>query len=112
MDLLTMLAFFQAEKMDGPLWYTTLLPVLFFFAVLYFIVLRPQMKQQREHGSMVDSLKKGDKVITTGGVWGEIDSVEPKVIRLKISEKQKIMVSRTAISGLQPGTGKEEAEKA
>jgi len=96
-------AFFQ-EGGGGPAWFS-LAPILVFFAVFYFLVLRPQLKQQKSHRSMIDQLKRGDKVITNGGIWGEIDLVEEKTVRLKVNDKTKIMVSRSAISGKQPEAG-------
>jgi preprotein translocase subunit YajC len=79
-----------------------LLPILAFFFILYFFLLRPQIKQQRAHQKLVDNLKKGDKVITSGGVWGDVDAVEAGAVLLKINDKTKIKVNRSAISGFQP----------
>ncbi len=82
------------------------------FAIMYFILLRPQMKQQKEQKSMIEALKAGDKVITTGGVWGEIESVEQNRVKIKIADKVKIIVSRSAIAGHQAAqTAKDEGEK-
>ncbi len=93
-------AYYYQEGGGSPAWFS-LAPILVFFAVFYFLVLRPQLKQQKSHRSMINNLKKGDKVITSGGIWGEIDQVDEKTVRLKISDKNKIMVSRSAISGFQ-----------
>ena len=102
-------AFFQETKQEAPFWFS-MVPILVIVFVFYFLLIRPQMKQQKEHRKLIDNLKKGDKVITSGGVWGEIDSVEPQVVRLKINEKNKIMVTRSAISGFQPKGGESEAK--
>jgi preprotein translocase subunit YajC len=72
------------------------------FAFFYFFVIRPQSKQQKEHQRMLDALKAGDKVITSGGVWGEIDHVEAQKICLRVNDKTKIFVSRSAVTALQP----------
>jgi len=73
-----------------------------FFAIMYFVLLRPQVKQQKEQKKLLESLKAGDKVITTGGIWGEIDTVEAQRVRLKIADKTKVLVSRNCIGALQP----------
>ena len=104
-----MLAFFQAE--DGGNFMVTMgVPFLAMIALMYFLLIKPQMKQEKDHRKMIDNLKKGDKVITKGGIWGEIDSVEPQFFRLKVNEKNKIVVSRSAVSGVQPMAGKEESK--
>ena len=103
---LTMTMYFQAENTTGQTLFT-FFPLVVFFFILYFLVLRPQMKQQKEHRTMIDGLKKGDRVITSGGIWGEIDTVEAHTVRLKVNEKNKIKVTRSAISGLQPAEGQE-----
>lgn len=87
-----------------------ILPIIGIFAIMYFLILRPQIKQQKEHQKLVDQLKKGDLVITNGGIWGEVDAVEAKTVKLKINEKNKILVSRSAIAGFQPKEGEAEAK--
>ncbi|MCB1052528.1 MAG: preprotein translocase subunit YajC [Acidobacteria bacterium] len=72
------------------------------FALMYFFLLRPQAKQQKEHQKMLEALKAGDKVITNGGIWAEIDHVENQKICIRINDKTKIFVSRSAISAKQP----------
>ena len=96
-----MLAFFQETASKTPGWFN-IVPFLVLLLVMYFVVLRPQMKQNKERTKMVDSLQKGQKVITNGGIWGEIDAVEANFVKLKINDKSKIVVSRGSIAGLQP----------
>ena len=98
-----MTAIQQGTKTEVAGWYQILLWVGF-FGIMYMFFLRPSLKQQKETRNLLDNLKAGDKVITNGGVWGEIDVVEPNRIRLKIAEKTKIYVSRNAIQGLQAKT--------
>ncbi len=83
-------------------WWVTWVPLIFMLGVFYLILLRPQMKQQKEHQRLIDNIKKGDRVITSGGIWGEVDSVETQFVRLRIAEKTKIVVSRSNIAGFQP----------
>ncbi len=91
-------------------WWITVVPILFMLVVFYFILLRPQMKQQKEHQRLIDNIKKGDRIITSGGIWGEIDSVEPTFVRLRIGEKMKIVVSRSNIAGFQPKSAEVEVQ--
>jgi preprotein translocase subunit YajC len=80
---------------------TMLLPFLLIFVIFYFFMIRPQQKKQKEHQAMVSSLKKGDKVVTNGGmfgvVWG-IDDKENKVV-LKIGDDVKIEFLKSSIAG-------------
>ena len=107
MQLFSVLAFFQEET--TPTWFT-MVPFLVLVAAMYFLMIRPQLREQKKHRDTINSLKKGDKVVTNGGIWGEIDAVEPQFVRLKVNEKTKIVVTRSAISGFQPTAGKEEAK--
>lgn len=103
-------SFFQEGTGGGGGGLMGFLPIILIFAIFYFILIRPQVKQQKKHQALVDNLKKGDRVVTNGGIWGEIDVVEPAVVRLKVNDKTKIMVSRTAIASIQPETSKGETE--
>ena len=80
---------------------TMLLPFLLIFVIFYFFMIRPQQKKQKQHQAMVSSLKKGDKVVTNGGmfgtVWG-IDVKENKVV-LKIGDDVKIEFLKSSIAG-------------
>lgn len=80
---------------------TMLLPFLLIFVIFYFFMIRPQQKKQKQHQAMVSSLKKGDKVVTNGGmfgtVWG-IDDKENKVV-LKIGDDVKIEFLKSSIAG-------------
>ena len=69
------------------------------FAVFYFLVILPAKKQQRKKEAMISALKKGDKVVTSGGIFGTVTHVEEQTVLLKISENTKIRISKTAIGG-------------
>ena len=64
----------------------SLFPLLILFAIFYFLVIRPQQKQAKQHKEMVASLKKGDKIVTTGGLIAEIVKVEEDFIKIKLSD--------------------------
>lgn len=70
------------------------------FVVMYFFILRPQNKKQKETEKMINSLKKGDKVVTIGGIHGVVSSTKEKTIILKVDDNTKIEFNRTAISSV------------
>jgi preprotein translocase subunit YajC len=70
------------------------------FAVFYFILIRPQQKRQKEHRQLLESLKKGDKVVTTGGIQGTIVALSDNVVTVEIADKVKVKVGRSYIAGL------------
>jgi preprotein translocase subunit YajC len=81
-------------------------PISFFvfmallFAVFYFILIRPQQKRQKEHRQLLEKLKKGDKVVTNGGLHGIVVNVSDTVVTVEIADKVKVKVDRNAIAGL------------
>ena len=68
------------------------------FAIFYFILIRPQQKKMKEHKKMVEDLKKGDEVITAGGIYGTVEGVTPDVLTVKIAEGTKVKVTRGSIA--------------
>ena len=77
-----------------------LLPFVAIFAIFYFLMIRPQQKQRKETQRMLSELKKGDKVVTIGGVHGVIQSVRESAVILKVDENCKIEFSRSAIASV------------
>ena len=69
------------------------------FGVFYFLVIMPSKKQQKKKEAMTSALKKGDKVVTSGGIFGTVATVEDYTLLLKIAENTKIRISKSAISG-------------
>ena len=84
---------------------TSFLPLILIFVIFYFLLIRPQSKKAKEHKQMLDNLKKGDKVMTTGGVYGVIEDIDANTVTLKVGLKDdvKIKVNRSYISGLRIG---------
>jgi preprotein translocase subunit YajC len=80
-----------------------LLPIAAIFLVFYFLVIAPASKQRRKTQDMLGSLKKGDRVVTSGGIYGTIQGVEADVVYLKIAENVKVRVARSAITGILSG---------
>jgi preprotein translocase subunit YajC len=76
-----------------------LLPIIAIMAVFYFLLIRPQQKKQQQHTEFLKGLKKGDSVITQGGLYGKIISISDQVVTLEIADKIKVRVSRAHILG-------------
>jgi preprotein translocase subunit YajC len=77
-----------------------LLPFVLIFAVFYFIVIMPAKKQQKKKDAMIAALKKGDRIVTGGGIYGTVATVEDQSLLLKVAENTKIRISKTAVAGL------------
>jgi len=76
----------------------SLLPLIVLFSVFYFLIIRPQQKQQKEHNEMLESLQKGDKIVTNGGLLVEITKVEDNFLTVKNIDGSTLRVIRTYIS--------------
>ena len=76
----------------------SLLPLILIFVVFYFLLIRPQQKKAKEHKAMLDSIKKGDKVVTSGGIYGVVESVGNTTITVKIAENVKVKFGKGFIS--------------
>lgn len=79
------------------------LPIVVIVGIFYFLVIAPANKQRKKTEEMLAALKKGDEVITTGGIYGTVQSVDTDTVILRISENVKIKVSRAAVAGLAGG---------
>ena len=86
----------------------SLLPFALMFLVLYLLILRPQMKKQKDQQRMIDELEKGDHIVTSGGIHGIIQNIKDDVLVVKIADNVKIELSRTAVSRVK---NKEEQKK-
>ena len=78
----------------------TILPFVLMIGVFYFLMIMPQKKQQKQRQAMLDGLKKGDKIITVGGIHGEITEFDNENIKLRISEKVEIKCTRASIANV------------
>jgi preprotein translocase subunit YajC len=78
----------------------SIIPLVLIFVVFYFLLIRPQQKRAKEHKNMLDNLKKGDKIVTSGGVYGVIEAVGANTITVKISENVKVKLGKAYIATL------------
>jgi preprotein translocase subunit YajC len=80
----------------------SILPLVLMFVVLYFVMIRPQMKKQKEHRSMIDALAKGDEVVTAGGLLGKISKLGEGNLGIEIANGVEVQVQRTAVVQVLP----------
>lgn len=73
-------------------------PMVVVIAILYFMIIRPQQKQAKDHRKMVDNLKAGDRVLTQGGIYGTVASLKAGIVQVKIAENLRVDVARSAIT--------------
>jgi preprotein translocase subunit YajC len=80
----------------------SMLPLVLMFVVLYFVMIRPQMKKQKEHRAMIEAVAKGDEVVTAGGVLGKISKVGENYLGLEVSNGVEIQIQRSAVVQVLP----------
>lgn len=91
-----------AQAAGGDAGWAGLLPIVLMFVLLYFMMIRPQMKRAKEHKTMTDALQKGDEVVTSGGLLGKITKIGDSYITLEIAAGIEINVQRPAVQTLLP----------
>jgi len=85
--------------------FSAFLPLILMFAIFYFLLIRPQQKKTKQHREMISSLKKGDRIITGGGIHGRITGTGDMTLTVEIAEKVRVKVNRANVMGLtQPVT--------
>jgi len=92
--------FAMAASPDGASW-VNFVPFVLVVAIFYFIILLPMKRKQQKVQEFLDSLKVGDRVITTGGIYGQITRLGEQSVQLQIADKVRIEVSRAAVGGIQ-----------
>lgn len=99
----------QASGMAG------FLPIIILFAIFYFLLIRPQQKKAKAHREMIASLKKGARIITSGGIYGTIKSLDDTSVGLEIAENVKIKVTRgnvaAVVSDIEAGQSADKKKK-
>lgn len=81
---------------------TSMLPLVAMFVVLYFVMIRPQMKKQKEHRTMLEALAKGDEVVTAGGVLGKVSKLSDGFVSLEIANGVEVQLQRQAVVQVLP----------
>jgi len=81
------------------------LPMIFMVVIFYFLLIRPQQKKAKDHKALLDNLKKGDRIVTSGGIIGTIVNIDDQVVNLEVADKVRIEMSRPYIVGFAPKKG-------
>jgi len=98
-------AFVQAAPAGGSDMFSSLggmLPLVLMFVVLYFVMIRPQMKRQKEHRAMIEALAKGDEVATAGGLLGRVTRLSEGYLSVEIANGVEVQVQRSAVVQVLP----------
>ena len=80
----------------------SMLPLLLMFAVLYFVMIRPQMKKQKEHRAMIEALAKGDEIVTAGGLLGKVSKIGDAYIGVELASGVEVQMQRQAVVQVLP----------
>jgi preprotein translocase subunit YajC len=92
-----------AGAADSPLGgFAGMLPILLMFVVLYFVMIRPQMKRQKEHKTMIDALAKGDEVVIAGGVLGRVSKMGDSYLHVEVAPNVELQVQRASVVQVLP----------
>ena len=81
---------------------TGMLPLVLMFVVLYFVMIRPQMKKQKEHRTMIEALAKGDEIVTVGGILGKVSKLGDNYVTLEIAANVEVQIQRSAVVQVLP----------
>ncbi len=93
----------------GGLLTSPVVPMVLMFGVFYVVLILPMRKRQRALQQQIENLKKGDRVVTNGGLYGEVAAIEPTVVLLKVADNVRLRVAKSAIAGLE-GDGEKGAK--
>lgn len=96
-----------AEGAGAPA-FLQFVPILLVFGIFYFLLIAPMRKRQKALQQLVDNLKKGDRIVTNGGLYGTVAGVEDKVVLVKVADNVKLRIAKSAIAGLE---GQEEERR-
>ena len=95
------LSFTVAFASGAPSAMMQFLPIVLIFAIFYFVLLAPMRKRQKALRLTIDNLKRGDKIVTTGGFYGEVVGIEGNDLQIKLADSVKVRVAKSAIAGLE-----------
>jgi preprotein translocase subunit YajC len=101
MDFFISAAHAQAGGEPGSAW-GSLIMLVVFFAIFYFLIIRPHQKRMNEHKKMVDALSRNDEVVTQGGILGRIEEIDESFVTLEVAQGVKLRVQKQAVTGVMP----------
>jgi preprotein translocase subunit YajC len=85
---------------EGGGGFSTFIPLILMFVIFYFLLIRPQQKKTKEHRQMVSSLKKGDRIVTSGGLHGRITGLSDAILTVEIADKVRVKIARGNVGAL------------
>jgi len=91
--------------------FTSFIPIILIFVIFYFILIRPQQKQVSKHQEFIKNLKIGDRVVTSGGIHGEVKGLTDTTLTLEIADKVRVKVTRSAITGTSQDAATSDTQK-
>lgn len=89
-----------ADATSGAAGLASFVPLILIFVIMYFLMIRPQQKRMKEHRAMVEALKKGDEVVTQGGLIGKITALRDAEVEIEIGQGVRVRVIRSSVTGL------------
>jgi len=95
----------------GPSPLVNLMPIALMFIILYFLMIRPQQKRAREHETMVQNLKRGDDIVTNGGLHGRIQALADKILTIEIAPNVRVRLDRDQVASVLRAARTEEKDK-
>lgn len=91
--------------------FTGFIPLILMFVIFYFLLIRPQQKRSKEHRQMVSSLKKGDRIVTSGGIHGRITGIDDNTLTVEIADKVRVKVARANVSAMVQPASQSQSDK-
>lgn len=101
----------QGGAEGGAAGFTGFIPLILMFVIFYFLLIRPQQKKTKEHRTMISNLKKGDRIITSGGLHGRITGIDDTTMTVEIADKVRVKVARANVAGLSQPAAPIQADK-
>jgi len=91
-----------ADNPMGSILGNPLILMVLMVGIFYFLLIRPQQKKAKEHKALLDNLKEGDQVITSGGILGTVIKIDDQIVNLEIADRVRIKVARASVAGFAP----------
>jgi preprotein translocase subunit YajC len=85
---------------DAQSGFAQLVPLILIMVIFWFLLIRPQQKRVKEHRNMIEAIKKGDKVVTSGGIIGTVTDIKDNLVKVEIADNVRVQVKRDTIAGL------------
>ena len=96
---------------EGAGGFAGFIPLILMFVIFYFLLIRPQQKRTKEHRQMISNLKKGDRIVTSGGIHGRITGLDESTLTVEIADKVRVKVARGNVSNLAQPAAQSQPDK-